>query len=242
MNGDSLQLLDAFELRCGRGRVALPMSAQRLLAYLAVHPHRLRRVHVACALWMDKPEERAFANLRSALWRLQRASRTLVDAGGGSLGLHPDVRVDLHDAARLARALLDLRPGSPRPGISWRILKGELLPGWDEEWLDVEREHQRHLSLQALEVLADDMLVGGNVGRALEIALVVYSREPLRESAHRLLIRVHMESGNSFEAIRQYRMYEGMTQTALGLPPSAHMRDLVRGLLPGESLAPGAAA
>jgi DNA-binding SARP family transcriptional activator len=242
MNGDRLKLLDGFELRCGGQRVALPMSAQRLIAYLAVHPHRLRRVHVAGALWMDTPEERAFANLRSALWRLQHAGGSLVDAGGGTIGLHPELRVDLHDAAGLAGALLELRPGATRPGVSWRILKGELLPDWDEDWLAVEREHQRHLSLQALEALADDMLMGGNVGPALEIALAVYAREPLRESAHRLLVRVHLDSGNSFEAIRQYRMYEGMTLSRLGLPPSPHMHDLVRGLLPGEPLAPTAAA
>src|SRR5690349_10606471 len=142
MNADTVKLLDGFELRCQGRPVALPMSAQRLLAYLAVHPCSLRRMHVACSLWMDSPEERAFANLRSALWRLQQASRNLVDAGGGSLGLHPELRVDLHDAAGLARELLDRRPGAAPPRTSWRILRGELLPGWDEEWLIVEREHQ----------------------------------------------------------------------------------------------------
>jgi DNA-binding SARP family transcriptional activator len=242
MNVDRLQLLDSFELRCDGRHVPLPMSAQRLLAFLAVHPRPLRRGHVAGVLWIDSREERAFASLRSALWRLQQGGRTLVDPRGGVLALHPGLRVDLHDASGLARALLNSPPTPREPGLSWDVLKGELLPDWDDDWVAVEREHQRHLSLQAMEALANDMLLAGNPMQALEIGLAVFSREPLRESAHRLLVRVHMATGNSFEAIRQYRMYERMTLSRLGLPPSAQMHELVRGLLPGDVLAPGAAA
>ena len=79
------------------------MSAQRVLAFLALHPHALRRAHVAGSLWLDRPEERAFANLRSALWRLQQAGGDVVEANGALLGLAPWVRVDFRDAACLSR-------------------------------------------------------------------------------------------------------------------------------------------
>jgi DNA-binding SARP family transcriptional activator len=237
-----LRLLDCFQLACDGRQVALPMSAQRLLAYLALHPHPLRRVHVAGALWLDSPEERAFASLRSALWRLQQAGGELVQTRDSQLGLHPCVRVDYREAACLSRALLDATSAEPRPEVEWGMLAGELLPDWDDDWVIVEREHHRHLSLQAMEALSDRLLATGTSAQALEIALAVFAREPLRETAHRLMIRVHIAEGNSFEAIRQYRLYERLTLTRIGLPPSAQMDALVRDLLPSGLVAPGAAA
>jgi DNA-binding SARP family transcriptional activator len=242
MKANRLQLLDCFQLVCAGSPVMLPMSAQRLIAFLALHPHPLRRVHVAGALWLDSPEERAFASLRSALWRLQGAGRDLVETHGGQLGLHPCLRVDYREAAGLSRALLDRPAAGPRPDADWGALTGELLPDWDDDWVIVEREHHRHLSLQAMETLSERLLAAGALPQALEVALAVFSREPLRETAHRLLIRVHLADGNSFEAIRQYRLYERLTLARIGLPPSSQMRELVRDLLPSALLAPGAAA
>ena len=237
-----LHLLDCFRLICEGRHVALPMSAQRLMAFLALHPHPLRRVHVAGALWLDSPEERAFASLRSALWRLQAAGGDLVETPAGQLGLHPGVRVDFRDATCVARALLEASAGDPSPAVEWGVLAGELLPDWDDDWVIVEREHHRHLSLQALEALSGRLLATGASAQALEIAVGVFAREPLRESAHRLMIRAHLAEGNSFEAIRQYRLYERLTLERIGIPPSAKMCALVRDLLPGELVAPGAAA
>ena len=62
----------------------------------------------------------------------------------------------------------------------------------------------------------------------------MFAREPLRETAHRLMIRVHIADGNSYEAIRQYQLYERLTLTRIGLPPSPQMRELVSELLPDE--------
>jgi DNA-binding SARP family transcriptional activator len=241
MNAASLQLLHCFHLAVAGRTVALPMSAQRVLAFLALHPHALRRVHVAGSLWLDSPEERAFASLRSALWRLQQAGGDVVEANGALLGLAPWVQVDFREAACVSRALLD-GGADPRPQVDWGMLASDLLPDWDDEWVIVEREHHRGLSLQALERLSERLLAAGALAQALEVALAVYVREPLRETAHRLLIRVHLAEGNVYEAIRQYRLYERLARTQLGLPPSAQMAALVRDLLPGDVLVPGAAA
>jgi DNA-binding SARP family transcriptional activator len=229
-----LQLLDGFSLACDGRRVAAPRSAQRLLAFLALHPHPLRRSHVAGSLWLDSPEERAHASLRSALWRLQAAGADVIEVRDAELRLAPSVRVDHRDAAGLARALLGDRASDLQAVADWALLAGELLPDWDEDWVIVEREHHRQLSLQAMEALSERMLRAGTLPQALEVALAVFAREPLRETAHRLMIRVHIADGNSFEAIRQYQLYERLALTRIGIPPSAQMRELVSDLLPGE--------
>jgi DNA-binding SARP family transcriptional activator len=234
-----LQLLDCFSLSCDGRHISVPRSAQRLLAFLALHPHPLRRTHVAGSLWLDSPEERAYASLRSALWRLQQAGGDVIEVRDAQLALAPSVRVDYREATRLSRGLLDGR-ADLQAVVDWATLAGELLPDWDDEWVLVEREHHRQLSLQAMEALSERMIAAGTLPQALEVALAVFAREPLRETAHRLMIRVHIADGNSFEAIRQYQLYERMTLTRIGLPPSAQMRELVSELLPDELAVPAA--
>ena len=64
-----LALLNGFELTNRGLHVDIPLSAQRLLAFLAFQERPLLRLHVAGNLWPDSPEARATANLRSSLWR-----------------------------------------------------------------------------------------------------------------------------------------------------------------------------
>ena len=65
-----LCLIGGFELCCNGSAHDLPEAAKRLVAFLALHPKPQVRSYVSGSLWPDKPESRAAANLRSALWRL----------------------------------------------------------------------------------------------------------------------------------------------------------------------------
>lgn len=226
----SLSLLNAFELRCGGETVGLPLSAQRLLAFVALHEHPLLRVYVAGTLWTDASDERAAASLRSSLWRLHRPGFRLVESTSTHLRLAPDVDVDLRSAFRLAHRLLagsargeDLSGPDP-------VLRGELLPDWYDDWVLFERERFRQVSLHALEGLADRLIAAGRLGPALEAALAAVSGEPLRESAHRVLIRVHLAEGNACEALRQYELCRRLLRDRLGLEPTPQLEELVRPL------------
>src|SRR5947208_3414756 len=75
-----LGLLRGFELLDRDRQVRLPFSAQRVLAFLALHDRPLQRVYVAGSLWLDSTEAHANASLRTALWRLRRPSCRLVEA------------------------------------------------------------------------------------------------------------------------------------------------------------------
>jgi DNA-binding SARP family transcriptional activator len=57
------------------------------------------------------------------------------------------------------------------------------------------------------------------------------SGEPLRESAHRAVIEVHLAEGNPGEALRQYDLYRRLLRVELGLSPSQAIRSLVAHLL-----------
>jgi len=230
-----LRLLESFEVTRERAAVPLPMCSRRVVAFLALRRHPVLRVHVAGSLWLDSPEERGFANLRSALWRIHRSGVGLVESTGDALRLAAGVRVDLDEANSLARRLIDSVPLGAGAEVDWTPLTQELLPDWDDDWVLVEREHFRNVSLQALESLCEHLIAQGRLRQALEVGLAAFAREPLRESAHRLLVRIYLADGNAFDALRQFRLYRDLARSRLGLEPSAQMTDLVRGMLREEA-------
>jgi DNA-binding SARP family transcriptional activator len=221
-----LSLLDAFELRCGDECIGLPLSAQRLLAFVALHERPLQRVYVAGSLRLEASDERAAASLRSSLWRLNRPGHRLVEATSTHLRLAPGVDVDLHRALRLAHRLLDGTAGPEELDSASTALGRELLPDWYDDWLLFERERFRQISLHALEALAELLVRDGRAARALEAALLAVRTEPLRESAHRALIRVHLAEGNRGEALRQYELCRRLLRDRLDVEPTPHLEAL----------------
>jgi DNA-binding SARP family transcriptional activator len=228
-DGIRVTLLNGFELVCDGDSVPLPMSVQRLVAFLALHRHPLLRPHVAASLWLDTSDARACASLRSVLWRLHRSGLGVIEATDQRLRLGPDVHVDLHEAEALARQALrdDCAEGLD---VDPSLLAHDLLPDWYDDWVLIERECFRQLRLWALDALCDRLLHEGRLREALEAGLSSVAGEPLRESAHRALVRVHLADGNPGEAIRQYRFCRRLLREHLGIEPSDQMQQLIRGL------------
>jgi DNA-binding SARP family transcriptional activator len=226
----ALTMLGRFEL-AWRGRpIRLPASAERVVAYVALHDGPATRSNVAGSLWLDVPEDRAMANLRSTLWRLRRPGVTVIEPVGQSLALSANVAVDLHDLRTAARALADGVVPSDPSRLDRLTAGGELLGDWYDDWVLVEREHFRQLRLQALERISLDLTAVGQFARAIESALAAVATEPLRESAHRALISVHLAQGNRSEAVRQYCIYRRLMREELDLAPSTKMDELMEDL------------
>jgi len=226
-----LTLLGGFRLHAGDDPVRLAPGPQRLVALLALHDAALPRGRVAGMLWGDSTEARAHGSLRSTLWKLQAARPGVVWIQGDNLGLSENVEVDLRHATGLARTLVTGRFDEEMIGA---LLEpgfcSELLPGWFDEWVLVERERHRQMCLHALESLCEHLTGSGRYGAAVLAGLAAVGMEPMRESAHRALIRVHLAEGNAGEAIRRYRLYEGIAARDLGVGPSPMMRSLLRGI------------
>lgn len=219
-----LTLLGGFGLACNGEPVTVPMSAQRVLAFIALHDHPLQRAYVAGSLWLDSSEARAHANLRSALWRLGRNGRALVGTRDQQLRIGAEVSVDVREIETAIRGML----AGGDVALSAGSLGADLLPDWYDDWVVLDRERFRQLRLHALEVLCERLTEAGRLGEALDAGLAAVAGEPLRESAHRALVRVHLAEGNTAEALRQYRLFRRLLREQLGLEPSAQIEQLLR--------------
>jgi DNA-binding SARP family transcriptional activator len=230
-HGTRVGLLDGFALERGVGGVHmviddLPRCAQRLIALLSL-AGRPARAAVAGELWPDVPEDHAHGSLRSALWRVQKSVPGLVEVSGGALGLASGVRVDVREFRDWAQRVLD--PNAVLDGVMAPelALRGELLPGWYDDWVLLERERLRQLRLHALEVWADKLARAGRYGEAVQAAYAAVCTEPLRESAYRAVVRVHLAEGNIGEAVHAYSAYRDMLAKELGVAPTTQMEELI---------------
>jgi DNA-binding SARP family transcriptional activator len=225
-----LGLLGGFDLRQGDRQIGLPLSGQRLVAFLALRHRALQRVFVAGTLWLDSSQDAANASLRTALWRLRRLGCDLVDATATHLALSGSIAVDVHEvtaaAARVTGEGSTDERGDDREVL---IVADELLPDWYDDWVVLDRERFRQIRLHALETLSETLSRRGRYGEAVEAGLRAVACEPLRESAHRAVVCAHLAHGNRIDALRQYELFRRMLDDQLGLAPSPLMHDLLDG-------------
>lgn len=229
-----LNLLGEFRLELDGQPHHVPASARRLLAHLAVvhRGRRADRASLAESMRPDSDPARATSTLRSVLWRLPRErGRALVLADAAEVWVNPELEVDLWKAEAQAQLLC---AASDPPVVELgdlSLLEHDLLPSWHDTWLSVERESFRQRRLHALERGADLLCRVGRYHDALSAGLDAVASEPLRESAHRRVIQVHLAEDNHAEALRHYDGYRRLLADELGLAPSPSMRRLVGPLL-----------
>ncbi|WP_344012463.1 AfsR/SARP family transcriptional regulator [Streptomyces thermospinosisporus] len=225
MSGHSrLWLLGQFRLELPAGTVELCRNGQRVLAFLALR-RRVCRTVVAGTLWPEVTEEHARGSLRTTLWKLPREEPPLIKSRGDTLLITPALHVDVHDLTHAALGMVDSSSGPPSHGEPpLGLLTGEdLLPGWDEDWVLVERERLRQLRLHALDALAEALTREGKRALAMEAAWASVRAEPLRESAHRAVIAAHLAEGNVGEAVRHYDAFRKLLKEELGVEPSPQL-------------------
>jgi DNA-binding SARP family transcriptional activator len=222
-----LRLLGGFALSMAGAPVTLPVNGQRLLAYLSIRGQVPRPV-VAGTLWPDVSEHNAHGSLRTTMWRLHRGGARLVETKGENLALAPEVTVDIQVFARAAQRALRspvlLDEVGTEQGVDVDLLAAsELLPGWYDDWVIFERERLRQLRLHTLEAMAQRLASQCRFAAALDTALEAIRIEPLRESAHRVVIGIHLAEGNAVEAVRHYRFVRDLLRDELGVEPSGQL-------------------
>ncbi|MDQ1742019.1 MAG: hypothetical protein QOE23_358 [Pseudonocardiales bacterium] len=227
-DGPKLNLLGGFSLYVAGGQVALPMHSRRVLAYVCLAKTRhdgCDRSILAERLWPDVSADRSRASLRTAVWRIRQASAELVDVQPETVRLAPQVEVDVANVRETADCLMAGRPVSTVAPARVLLGSAELLPGWDETWLVLAREQLRQTRLHALEIYVGRLKRQGRYPEAIDAMLAVIADEPLRESAHAVLIDIHLSEGNVSEALRQFDVLTDLLWRELRLRPSRALHE-----------------
>src|SRR5215211_3654395 len=140
-----VRLLGKFEVsRDGKTIAITSRPAQSLFAYLILNAGSShRREKLAGMLWPDSLEEPARDNLRHALWRVRKALETASATRflhADDLSLQFETSSDYWlDAAELEKLGERANADELIDGLSQYT--GELLPGFYDEWILLEREH-----------------------------------------------------------------------------------------------------
>lgn len=193
-----LTLLGGWQLRRAGAVVQVPASAQRLIAFVSLND-RVSRPYVAGSLWPEVSEQHAHGSLRSTLWRLSHGCPGLLVSSGESLAIAADVVVDVRELRSLfARMLTSTFPADRQPdrptadtdrgaradldiGSLPDWLWGDLLPGWYDDWVMLERERLRQMRVHALEAMTRNLADQRRYAEALEVGMAAVGVAPLRE-------------------------------------------------------------
>jgi len=202
-----LQLLGGFEMSVDDRPIALPETGKKLIGYLALAGKPRDRALIAATLWPEKSDARAAANLRSCLWRLPKLASTSVIVNRDSrLGLDPNMIIDAREFERLGWSLVS-DAASEEQRADWRLLDSDLLPGWYDEWVLIERQRIAQLQLHFMEALTYKLLEQGSLSEALDVAIRLVAADTLREGSQQALLTVYCAEGSLGQARRQLERY-----------------------------------
>ncbi|WP_171027097.1 BTAD domain-containing putative transcriptional regulator [Pseudarthrobacter sp. NamB4] len=226
-----LSLLGAWRLQQGNETFQVASREQRLIACVGLLGRR-HRSFLAGLLWPRSSETQAAGNLRTTVWCISHTFPRLLHAAADTLELDESVSVDVASLKRHV-AILREQPEIRVPDSYLDHLgRAELLPGWYDDWVVFEQERLRQLRLGALELMARQFLAGNEPGKAVIAALSAINIEPLRESAHLLLVQAHLAAGNRAAAVRAYGMFAVRLEAELGVQPSPQLTGLVSAFHP----------
>jgi TolB-like protein len=231
----ALRCLGGFEARVAAGSpVDFPTrKAKAVLAYLARHPgRRASRDRVGALLWECCGDERARINVRQTLMlvrkSLSHAACPCVISDGDALYLHPEhVEVDVAVFDLLCReSSMDALEQAAA------LYQGEFLEGFTlneqlyEDWLRTERASLQERAIGALMTLLRCHLEEGNAEEGVRVGRKVLSLDPLRETAHRALMRLYADMGDRALALKQYQSCFDVLEAELGVKPEAQTQRL----------------
>ena len=234
-----VRLLGKFEVSHDGKIIAIPSRpAQSLFAYLILNAGTAhRREKLAGMLWPDSLDETARDNLRHALWRLRKALQTAsaaayLQANDLTIGFHMSAECWL-DASELEKLNESASANELIAVLSH--YQGELLPGFYEEWVVLEREHlyalfehhmARLMSLLQNEQHWLDILEWGE-------RWIKLGQKP--EPAYRALMMAHAAKGDMSKVAATYdRCIRALKE--FGMDPSEQTKELYQSLKAGKGI------
>jgi len=257
----SLSFLGTFQAtKEGNAVVGFESNKVRgLLIYLAVesdHPHS--REELAGILWPDRSDQAARSNLRQALANLHQTLGSedtetpylLITRETVQFNPKADVCLDLNAFTSLLASTnrhLHRQEEACHSCAVWledalSIYRGNFLEHFSindssifEEWILLNRERLRNLTINALLRLGIYYERRGEYEKSLHFARKLLEIDPWREEAYRLIIRVLALGGQRSAALAQYKACCRLLEEELGVEPSEETQVLYKTIKTGAN-------
>lgn len=204
-------------------------KALALLAYLARADNGVERRDLAELLW--GPER--VGSVHQALHTLRSApgGEHWLSSGRGPVRLH--VRCDVTVFERLVArgrhgAALALWRGTPFDGVQ---VQGA--PAF-EDWLGLERMRLADLRREALRGESERLAAVGDSSAALGLAATLLDLDPLDETAHQAVVRLHLQRSDIRAARVQYEACRALLDRELGVDPLPETTELADAIVAAE--------
>ncbi len=227
-----VRLLGQFDVRLNDAPVDIPSRpAQSLLAYLILFagtPHRRERL--AGLLWPDASEANARSNLRHAVWRLRRAlgagerlGQAYIEADNFTVTFNPDTDYWL-DTAALERVAPAGEIAALVEAVS--VYRGELLPGFYFEWVQLERDRLHTVYERQMQALLDRLVEASQWAEVLTWAEQWIALGQAPERAYRALMLAHNGLGDQAGVAQVFQRCREALLRDLAVEPSDQTRAL----------------
>jgi predicted ATPase/DNA-binding SARP family transcriptional activator/pimeloyl-ACP methyl ester carboxylesterase/tRNA A-37 threonylcarbamoyl transferase component Bud32 len=233
-------LLGQFDVRLDGKAVELSSQpAQSLLAYLLLNTGvAVRRDQLAGLLWPDSLDSSARKNLRNSIWLVRKAiGDTYLVADKSTVAFAPTAPFEL-DVAVLQEPPAEGDLAALVRAVS--VYRGELLPGFYDDWIQLERERLRDVFERRIQALLDLLTAAGQWGEVQRWAEHWISLGHVPEPAYRALMLSHAARGDLSRLASAYRRCQKSLQEELDVEPSNETQSLYQRLLHGEVPVPSA--
>lgn len=224
-----VRLIGGFDIQCDGEAISIPSrAAQSLFAYLILTAGTMhRREKLAGMFWPDESEQKARTLLRNELWRIRKA---LSRSTKGEYFLADNLTIGFNPASTYLLDVAVLKSLSDA-GSTEELMRalsnyqGELLPGFYEDWIVVEREHLQVFYEQKIACLLEILEKEQRWHDILEWGERWIALAQASEAAYRAIMFAHDALGDHVKVTSTYeRCKQALRQ--LDLEPSEEMRAL----------------
>jgi predicted ATPase/DNA-binding SARP family transcriptional activator/uncharacterized protein HemY len=238
-----IRLLGQFDLKRNSAPVEIPSrAAQSLLAYLILASGSShRRERLAGMLWPDSTDANSRSYLRKALWQI-RKSLPPIDVAGSDYITADDIAIAFNPNseywldADLVRS--EIRKSTPTDDLieAVSVYQGELLPGFYDDWVALERDRIKASFDQKVNTLLSRLIVGEQWEQVINWSEQWIALGEAPEPAFRALMVAYANMGDMAKVAAAYARCVEALSDELGIEPSEQTSALFSNLRSGKGL------
>ncbi len=222
-----VRLLGQFHVRLDDEEIEISSQAARaLMAYLVIYDSRKHLIDTLVGLfWADSSPDIGRKYLRNAISILQDVLGTdpltgtdYISADRTGVWINPKTEINTD-----VKTILKPLAGSPTIQVLSEELSyygGNLLPGFSEDWVLLEREKLKAAFNRKIELLLDLLVIEKRWNEVMEWAERWIAIEKTPEAAFRAIMIAHASQGQGFLVDEDYKRCEKALLNKSGIPPS----------------------